>query len=332
MAVAVRKNRSDMIPISQPLLAGNELAYLRDCVLSGWISSAGPYIERFEQDWAGYCGKQHGIAVANGTAALQIALDALRLEPGDEVIMPSFTIISCVLAVVRAGATPVLVDSDPEIYCLDPGQAAAAITSRTRAIMPVHVYGHPADMDPLLALANRHDLAIIEDAAQAHGCAYLSRRADRTGWRRCGGFGTLSAFSFYANKLVSTGEGGMVLTDDDALAERCRSLRNLCFQPRRFFHEEFGYNYRLTNLQAAVGVAQIERMADILARKRRIGGLYDELLADAPGIKLPAQREWARSNRWMYSIVLDDKVEMDAFELAARLAAANVETRPFFMG
>jgi len=321
-----------MMPVSEPLLAGNEIDYLRDCIVTGWISSAGKYIERFERDWAGYCGRKHGVAVANGTAALQVAVDALRLEPGDEVVMPSFTIISCPLAVVRAGATPVVVDSEPETYCIDIGQVAAAITPRTRAIMPVHIYGHPADMDPLFELAQRHGLAIIEDAAQAHGCEYFSSRDGQAVWRRCGGLGTVSAFSFYANKLVTTGEGGMVLTDSDALAERCRSLRNLCFQPRRFYHEELGYNYRLTNMQAAVGVAQVERISDILERKRRIGGLYDELLADVQGIKLPEKREWARTNYWMYSLVLEDEVGMDAFEFAARLKANGVDTRPFFMG
>jgi perosamine synthetase len=319
-----------MVPVSEPLLAGNELSYLRDCIVTGWISSAGKYIERFEQDWAGYCGRRYGIALTSGTAALQVAVDALRLGPGDEVVMPSFTIISCPLAVVRAGATPVLVDSDPETYCLDIDQVAAAITPRTRAIMPVHIYGHPADMDPLLDLAQRHGLAVIEDAAQAHGCEYFSRRS--AGWRRCGSLGTVSAFSFYANKLVTTGEGGMVLTDSDALAERCRSLRNLCFQPRRFQHEDCGYNYRLTNMQAAVGVAQVERIADMLERKRRVGARYDELLSDMPGIKLPARREWARVNNWMYGIVLEDEVGMDAVEFAACLKAGGVDTRPFFMG
>jgi perosamine synthetase len=321
-----------MIPVSEPLLAGSELDYLRDCIATGWISSSGKYVERFEQDWADYCGVKHGIAVSNGTAALQIAVDALRLEPGDEIVMPSFTIISCALAAVRAGATPVVVDSDPDTYCIDVEQIAAAITPRTRAIMPVHIYGHPVDMDPLFELAQRHGLAIIEDAAQAHGCQYFSRRGGEMGWRRCGGLGAVSAFSFYANKLVTTGEGGMVLTDSDALAERCRSLRNLCFQQRRFHHEELGYNYRMTNMQAAVGVAQVERISDMLERKRRLGALYDELLADVPGIKRPARREWARVNHWMYALVLEDEVGIDAFEFAAGLKARGVDTRPFFSG
>ena len=321
-----------MIPVNEPWLTDADRSNVMDSVTTGWISSAGKYIDKFEQDWAAYCGMKHGIAVSNGTTALQVAVDALGLGPGDEVIMPSFTIISCALAVVRAGATPVVVDCDPETYCMDLEHTAAAITPKTRAIMPVHMYGHPVDMDAILALAEKHGLAIIEDAAQAHGCEYFSRRGGNNAWRRCGGFGTLSTFSFFANKLITTGEGGMVLTSDDALAERCRSLRNLCFTARRFQHEELGYNFRLTNVQAAMGAAQVDRMDQILARKRRMGGLYTELLGDLPLLQLPVSRDWARINYWMYAMVLDEKAGMDAFAFAARLKQKGVETRPFFFG
>ncbi len=321
-----------MIPTNEPLLAGRERQYVLDCIDTGWISSAGSYIERFERDWAAYCGMDHGVAVSNGTTALQIAVDALKLGPGDEVIMPSFTIISCALAVVRAGAKPVLVDCDPETYCMDLEQTVAAVTPRTRAIMPIHMYGHPVDMDAILMLAEKHGLSIIEDAAQAHGCEYHSRRGGNNGWRRCGGLGTISTFSFFANKLVTTGEGGMVLTRDPVLAERARSLRNLCFQPRRFFHEELGYNYRLTNLQAAIGVAQVERMDDILARKRHMGRLYNEGLAGIDGLQLPANKDWARINYWMYAVVLDEDRGLDAIAFAQVLKKRNIETRPFFLG
>lgn len=321
-----------MIPTNEPLLAGRERDYVLDCVDTGWISSAGSYIERFEKDWAAYCGMAQGIAVSNGTTALQVAVDALKLGPGDEVILPSFTIISCALAVVRAGATPVLVDCDPETYCMDIAQTAAAVTPRTRAIMPIHMYGHPVDMDPLWELAEKHGLAIIEDAAQAHGCEYRSRRGGSNTWQRCGGLGTISTFSFFANKLVTTGEGGMVLTGDAGLAARSRSLRNLCFQPRRFFHEELGYNYRLTNIQAAIGVAQVERMDDILARKRKMGEAYNAGLAGISGLQLPVQKDWARINYWMYAIVLDERRGMDAFAFADAMKKKGVETRPFFMG
>ena len=321
-----------MIPVNEPLVAGHEAAYANECIATGWISSSGSYISRFEKDWAAYCGMKHGIAVSNGTTALQVAVDALRLGPGDEVILPSFTIISCALAVVRAGATPVVVDCDPKTYCMDLGQVAEAIGPRTRAIMPVHMYGHPVDMDRLVSLAVAHDLAIVEDAAQAHGCEYFSRQGGNNAWRRCGGMGTLSTFSFFANKLVTTGEGGMVLTDDDVLAERCQSLRNLCFKPTRFLHEELGYNYRLTNIQAAIGVAQVERIDDILARKRAMGRLYDELLGEVNELSLPPQEDWARINYWMYAVRLDDTVNLDAFAFAAALKERGVDTRPFFMG
>jgi len=321
-----------MIPTNEPLLAGKERQYVLDCVDSGWISSAGSYIERFEKDWAAYCGMEQGIAVSNGTTALQVAVDALKIGPGDEVIMPSFTIISCALAVVRAGATPVLVDCDPETYCMDIAQTVAAVTPRTRAIMLIHMYGHPVDMDPIWELAEKHGIAIIEDAAQAHGCEYRSRRGGSNEWRRCGGLGTLSTFSFFANKLVTTGEGGMVVTSDAGLAARARSLRNLCFQPRRFFHEELGYNYRLTNIQAAIGVAQVERMDDILARKRQMGALYNEGLSGIAGLQLPVQKGWARINYWMYAIVLDEARGMDAAAFADALKKKNIETRPFFLG
>jgi len=321
-----------MIPVNEPLFSGNERAYVDDCMASGWVSSSGAYIARFEKDWAAYCGVRHGIAVSNGTTALQIAVDALELGLGDEVILPSFTIISCALAVVRAGATPVVVDCDPRTYCMDIDQLSDAITDRTRAIMPVHMYGHPVDMDRVLALAEKHGLAIIEDAAQAHGCDYFSRRGGNNAWRRCGGFGTLSTFSFFANKLITTGEGGMVLTDDDDLAERCRSLRNLCFKPTRFLHDELGYNYRFTNLQAAIGVAQVERMDDILARKRKMGQRYDDLLSGVGGITLPAREEWAHINYWMYAVLLDEAGDLDAFQFASALKDRGVDTRPFFMG
>jgi perosamine synthetase len=322
-----------VIPVNEPLFGGRELEYVRECVETGWVSSAGKFIERFEAQWAAYCGRRHGVAVCNGTVALQLAVACAGVKPGDEVILPSFTIISCVTAVLENGAVPVLVDCDPRTWCLDPAQVAAKITSRTRAIMPVHIYGHPANLDPLLDLADAHGLAIIEDAAEAHGAEYLSRRGGSEAWRRCGSFGRLSTFSFYANKLVTTGEGGMVLMDDDADAAHARSLRNLCFQDgRRFFHTELGYNFRLTNLQAALGVAQLERMDDIVRRKRAMGQAYTDRLRGIPGLQLPVEESWARQVYWMYGVVLDEAVGMDAVEFARRLAAAGVQTRPFFLG
>ncbi len=322
-----------MIPVNEPLLAGRELEYVTECVKTGWISSAGRFIDEFERQWADYCGRRHGVAVSNGSVALDVAVGLLDLQPGDEVIVPTFTIISCVLPVVRAGAVPVLVDSDPRTWTMAVDQAASRVTSRTRAIMPVHMYGHPVDMDPVMELAERHGLAVIEDAAEAHGAEYLSRHqtGDPT-WRRCGSFGTASCFSFYANKLVTTGEGGMVLTDDEHLAAKARSLRNLAFQPRRFFHEDLGYNFRLTNLQAALGVAQLERMASIVARKRWIGAEYTRRLQDLSMLQLPVEEPWARSVYWMYGLVLAEDSGWDAARLAEQLRACGVETRPFFLG
>jgi perosamine synthetase len=321
--------------VNEPLLAGREAEYVQECIRTGWVSSAGRFIEQFESGWAAYCGMRHGVALSNGTLALQVALEAHGLQPGDEVIMPSFTIISCATAIVYAGGVPVLVDADPVTFAMDAAQVESRITSRTRAIMPVHLYGHPADLDPILDLARRHKLAVIEDAAEVHGAEYLTGRAGASpAWRRCGSFGDLSTFSFYANKLVTTGEGGMVLTNDARLAERARSLRNLCFRgERRFYHTELGHNGRLTNLQAALGVAQLERIDEIVARKRWMGGAYNERLAGLSAkLQLPAEEPWARPVYWMYAVVLDDSVAMDAVEFARRLAAAGVETRPFFLG
>src|SRR4051812_20445575 len=241
-----------MIPVNEPALDERDLELVADCVRSGWVSSAGKYIEAFEEGWARYCGRKYGVAVSNGTTALQIAARCAGFGPGDEVIMPTFTIVSCALAVVETGAVPVLVDSEPRTWCMDVDQVAAKITPRTKGIMPVHIYGHPVDMDPVMDLAQRHGLTVIEDAAEAHGAEYQSGRGTaRASWRTCGSFGAMSTFSFYANKLITTGEGGMVVTDDPAMAEAARSARNLCFvRERRFFHRELGYNYRLTNVQA----------------------------------------------------------------------------------
>ena len=313
-----------MIPVNTPLLDGNERRYLNECIDSGWVSSEGPFVARFEAAFAARVGRAHGVAVCNGGAALDIAVAALGLGPGDEVILPTFTIISCVGAVLRAGATPVFVDAEPLTWNMDVTQVEALITPRTRAIMAVHIYGLPVDMAPLLELARRHGLAVIEDAAEAHGLGYRGRP--------CGGFGTLSTFSFYANKLLTTGEGGMVLSDDPALAERCRSLRNLAFQPRqRFVHEELGWNYRMSNLQAAVGLAQLEQMDRFLAIKRCLGERYAERLGDIPGLALPPARTADADNTyWVYGLVLDDTVPFDGAEAMVRLASAGIGTRPFF--
>ena len=256
-----------MIPVNRPLLDGNEKKYLIECIETGWISSEGPFVKRLEADFAKLMGCAHGVAVCNGSVAIEVALAALRIGPGDEVIVPSFTIISCAAAIVRAGAVPVVVDCQSDTWNIDPALIAAKITSRTKAIMVVHIYGLPVDMDPVIALARKHGLFIIEDAAEQHGQTYKGKPV--------GSLGDIATVSFYPNKQITTGEGGMVVTNDEALAERCRALRNLCFdKERRYIHEELGWNFRMSNIQAAVGVAQLERIDQTLAKKRLIGQWY----------------------------------------------------------
>ncbi|HEV8370752.1 MAG TPA: DegT/DnrJ/EryC1/StrS family aminotransferase [Pyrinomonadaceae bacterium] len=314
-----------LIPVNEPLLNEQTRRYVDECIATGWVSSEGRFITAFEESWAHYCAMNYGVAVSSGTTALELAVSCLELDPGDEVIMPTFTIISCALAILRAGLKPVLVDSDPRTWCLDVKAVAEKVTSRTRAIMPVHMYGHPAEMDPLLDLANKYDLFIIEDAAESHGAKYRGRIV--------GGIGDLSCFSFYANKIITTGEGGMVLAKRPEHSERLRSLRNLCFRPeRRFHHTHAGHNYRLTNIQAAVGLSQVEAIEEHLRRKRWMGQAYNEQLAGIPQIALPVEEPWAMNVYWMYGLVLNDDVPYDSAELARRLRAKGVDTRPFFLG
>jgi perosamine synthetase len=313
-----------VIPVCEPLIGDNVAPLVKTCVDSGWVSSEGSYIREFEAKWAAYCGVEHGIAVANGTCALQIAVAALRLPPGSEIILPSFTIISCAIAILEAGCVPVLVEAEPDTWNMNLDEVEAKITPRTRAIMPVHMFGHPVDMRRLMEIAERHDLRVVEDAAESHG-------AESHGLR-VGGIGDMGCFSFYANKIITTGEGGMVVTNDAALAERCRSLRNLCFIPeRRFLHKEIGHNYRLTNIQAAIGVAQCERVERHIAHKRWMAKAYRERLSNLP-IALPVERNWAKNVYWMYGVVLDDDIPFDAVEFAKRLRARGVDTRPLFLG
>lgn len=314
----------DFIPVNEPLLNGNEKAYLGQCIDTGWVSSDGPFVREFEEKFAARCGRKHGIAVSNGTAALDAAVEALGIGPGDEVILPTFTIISCITQIVRSGAKPVLVDADPSTWNMDVSQIESRITPKTKAIMVVHTYGLPVDMAPVMTLARRHNLRIIEDAAEAHGQTYRGKR--------CGSFGDLSIFSFYPNKLVTTGEGGMILTDDDELAETCRSLRNLCFQAHaRFVHERLGWNLRMTNLQAAIGLAQLERLDEFVERKRAMGQLYTELLADVDGIQLPLKAtDYANNIYWVFGLVIDAAKQLSAAAAMKRLAEKGVGTRPFF--
>lgn len=318
-----------MVPVNEPLLNGNEGKYLAECVETGWISSEGPFVRRLEEGMAVVAGQRYGIAVMNGSVALDLAVAALDIGPGDEVILPTFTIISCATAIVRAGAVPVVVDSDPVTWNMDPAQIEAKITPRTKAIMAVHIYGLPVDMDPVMDIARRHGLKVIEDAAEQIGQTYHGRSGVS---RKIGSFGDIATFSFYPNKHVTTGEGGMVMTNDPVLADKCRDLRNLCFgKKKRFVHESLGWNFRMSNLQAAVGVAQMERLTETIARKREIGGWYDGLLSDVSGIeRQPMQTEYAQNIHWVYGVVLADDQPFDAEEAMSRLGVLKIGTRPFF--
>jgi perosamine synthetase len=311
------------IPVYEPLLNGNEQRYVSEAIASGWVSSEGPFVERFEAAFAARVDREHGVAVSSGTMALQIALQALDLPPAGEVILPTFTIISCVLAVIRCGLTPVLVDADPNTWNVDVTQIEAKITPRTRAILMVHTYGLPCDVAPILALAIKHNLFVIEDAAQMHGqtCADMP----------CGSFGDVSIFSFYANKLVTTGEGGMVVTDDLNLSLRCRQLRDLDHTPgHRFQHHTLSWNARMTNLQAAVGCAQLERLETFVIRKRAIGLRYNRLLADIPGVQLPVPAtDYAQNIYWAYGLVLQDEARV-IDPIVRQLTARGIGWRPFF--
>ena len=319
-ALSVRK----MIPVSDTQLGEREKELLCECIDTGWISSEGPFVKKFEREFAAKVGRKYGVAVCNGSAALDAAVAALGVGKGDEVILPTFTIISCASAIIRSGAKPVLVDSDPDTWNMDVSQIECKITENTRAIMAVHLYGLPVDMAPILALAEKYDLRVIEDAAEMIGQEYYGQP--------CGGLGDISIVSFYPNKHITTGEGGMILTDNERLADRCRSLRNLCFWPeQRFVHEELGWNFRMTNLQAAIGLAQIERLDDTIAKKRQIGQRYTHFLGDIKNLQLPVpQAVYADNIYWVYGLVIGDKSTFGSNDAILRLRDKQIGARPFF--
>lgn len=313
----------DFIPVNKPLLDGNEKKYLCECIDTGWISSEGPFVKRFENDMAAYTGRKYGIAVCNGTAALEAAIVALDLEKGSEVILPTFTIISCAQAITKAGLVPVVVDCEADTWNMDVSLIEEKITEKTRAIMAVHIYGLPVDMDPVLELAKKYDLKVIEDAAEMHGQTYKGKP--------CGSFGDISIFSFYPNKHVTCGEGGMILTDDEVLAERCRGARNLFFTAQRYRHEEIGSNFRMSNMQAAVGCAQLERLAEHIERKRIIGKRYQEAFRMLEDIGLPVPATgYADNIYWVFGIVIGDSYSFDAEQVMKMLAEEGIGTRSFF--
>jgi len=320
-----QSTRRSIIPVCEPTLAGNELKYVQQAVETNWISSAGSFIREFEDKFAAACGVRYGIACANGTVAMHLALATLGLEPGDEVIIPTFTMIATANAVTYCGAKPVLVDMEPNYWQMDMNQLADKITPRTKAIVPVHIYGHPTDMDPLMALARERGILVIEDAAEAHGAEYQGRRT--------GGLGDAAGFSFYGNKIITTGEGGMVTTNNREIAKLAWNLRDHAFSnERHFWHKFVGFNYRMTNLQAAVGLAQVEQLDNFVQRRRQNALEYNCRLAGIPGIGTPQEASWAKNVYWMYGILVDAAAYgMTRDQLRKVLADNGIETRTFFI-
>jgi perosamine synthetase len=318
-------SRRSIIPVCEPTLRGNELKYVQQAVETNWISSAGNFIRDFEAQFADYCGTQYGIACANGTVAMHLALATLGLEPGDEVILPAFTMIATINAVTYCGATPVLVDNELNYWQMDVNHVADKITPRTKAIIPVHIYGHPVDMDALNAVACRYEILVIEDAAESHGAEYKGRRT--------GGLGAAAGFSFYGNKIITTGEGGMITTNNKEIAQLAWNLRDHAFShERHFWHKFVGYNYRMTNLQGALGLAQVEQLDDLVASRRRNAAHYTRLLSAIPGITTPPEAPWAKNVFWMYGILVDEQAYgMNRDQLRRVLAENGVETRTFFI-
>lgn len=315
------------LPVCEPLLAGNELKYVAEAISSGWISSSGAYVTKFEDAFAAWCGARHGIAVCNGTVALHLALVALGIGPGDEVIIPDFTMIASAFAVCYTGAVPVFAEADASTWNISPSAVEACITPRTKAVMAVHVFGNPCDMDALSSLAKKHGITLMEDAAEAHGATLHGRKA--------GMLSRVAAFSFFANKNITTGEGGMVVTDDDAVAEACRYYKNMCFPlnaPREYMHAHIGFNYRMSNLHAAVGLAQTEKADEYLNLRREHGRMYRERLKKIPGILLQQAQRDAISSCWMNGLALTPEYGKSRAELIAHLKEHGVDTRLFFNG
>jgi len=315
--------RKKLIPVAAPMLVGNEKTYVMDCLESTWISSSGKYIERFEQTFADFCGVKHAATCCNGTVALHLALMALGVKPGDEVIVPTLTFVATANAVRYCGARPVFIDSEPETWNMNPALVEAKITPRTKGIIAVHLYGHPVDMDPVMAIARRRGLFVIEDAAEAHGAEYKGRRV--------GSIGDIGIFSFYGNKIITTGEGGMVVTNDDSLIAEVRQLKGQGMDPnKRYWFPIVGYNYRMTNVAAAIGLAQLEKAEWHIERRREVARWYYEGLKDNPSLILPVEKEWAKNVYWMFSVLLDEKVKTSRDQVMACLLEQGIETRPIF--
>jgi perosamine synthetase len=311
-----------MIPVCKPWLPGNEKKYVDEAVDTNWISSSGKFIDQFEEKFAAFCGSQYGVSCSSGLGALHLACAAIGLKKGDEVIVPTFTMAATINAVIFTGATPVFVDADKETWCMDVTKISEKITDNTKAIIPVHVYGHACDMDIIMDLASKHNLKVIEDAAEAHGGEYKGKK--------CGSIGDIGCFSFYANKILTTGEGGMCVTNDEMLSEEMKKLRNHAFEHPRFIHKQVGFNYRLTNIQAGIGVAQTENADKLVEARRSLGKRYGDALKGLP-LVLPVEKEGVKSVYWMYGVVLDDSVSKSKDDVMAELKEKGVDTRSFFI-
>jgi perosamine synthetase len=317
-----------MIPVCSPYLNGNEKKYVNDALDTNWISSTGKYVKMFEDKFAEYCGVKHGITTTNGTTALHLGLTALGIKKGDEVIIPNFTMISSAFAVCYTGAKPVFVDANPLTWNIDVNKIEEKITKRTKAIMPVHIYGLPCDMNPINEIAKKYNLYVIEDSAEAHGAEYFGKKA--------GNLGDISAFSFFSNKVQTCGEGGMVVTNNDELAEKCRYYKNLCFprtDTRIYSHEDIGFNYRLSNLHSAIGLAQTEKADEYVNMRIKNNNLYRMFLSEVDGITFQPKKDGFKNVAWMNAILIDkDKFGMDRDSLEKILREHGVETRRFFIG
>lgn len=310
------------LPVAAPSFPGNELRYVTECLITNWISSQGRFVGEFERSFAQFCGAKHGVAVSNGTVALHLALVLAGVGPGDEVIVPTLTFIATANAVRYTGASPVFADCDPRTWTLDPAEVERKVNESTKAIIPVHLYGHPADMDALLDIGRRHHLFVIEDAAEAHGALYKGARV--------GALGNVGCFSFFGNKIITTGEGGMLTTNDDALANRARILRDHGMsRTRKYWHETVGFNYRLTNLQAAIGLAQVEQIETFLAQRETVAATYGALLAGDDAIELAIQAPWAARVNWLYTLLLREGIDRDV--VLKGLNERGIDSRPTFV-
>jgi len=313
-----------VIPVTEPEIGEDEISNVNEAVMSGWVSSKGPFIEKFEEGFSRYIGMKHGLSTSNGTAALHLALTALGIKHGHEVLVPDLTFASVANVVIYTGAKPVLVDSHPDYWGVDPDKLAGQVTSRTKAIIPVHSYGIPCNIDAIMKIARDHGLCVIEDCAEAHGAEYKGKKV--------GTFGDISCFSFYGNKIITTGEGGICLTNNEDLAQKVKTLRDHGMDPnRRYWHQVVGFNYRMTNLQAALGTAQLQRISHFLSRRRKIAETYNSLLKAVQGIGVHPEMPWARNAYWLYCVLIDrEEYGISRDELMLKMAEKGVETRPFF--